>query len=111
MPWSIEVLSLIHISNYANLSHFWIGYGNDYYLCWPFWLYLDENPDHLPGLGSSYGNFFTPKLWEFAKPGEYLWDTLARLSPGNSVQDIIGYVARRDVMWDYSCLLYTSRCV
>jgi len=99
-PWETNNSGLD--PNYANLSHFWIGYGNDYYLCWPFWLYLDENPDHLPGLGSSYGNFFTPKLWEFAKPGEYLWDTLARLSPGNSVQDIIGYVARRDVMWDYS---------
>jgi len=88
--------------NYGNMSHFWIGHGRDYYLCWPFWLYLDENPDNLPGLGSSFGNCFTPKLWQSASNGEYLWDTFARLSPGNPVQDIIGFMARRNVMWDYS---------
>ncbi len=88
--------------NYGNMSHFWIGHGRDYYLCWPFWLYLDENPDNLPGLGSSYGSFFSTKLWQSETPGEYLWTTLARLSPSNSVQDIIGYMARRNVMWDYS---------
>ena len=87
---------------YADTSHFWIGHGRNYYLCWPFWLYLDENPDNLPGLGSSYGSFFSTKIWQYAKSGEYLWDTLARLAPGNSVQDIIGYMARRNVMWDYS---------
>ena len=99
-PWNTNESRLDPI--YGNMSHFWIGYGNDYYMCWPFWLYLDENPDDLPGLGSSYGNFFTPKLWVYAQSGEYLRSTLARLSPSNSVQDIIGYVARRDVMWDYS---------
>ena len=99
-PWNTNQSGLD--PNYANMSHFWIGYGNDYYLCWPFWLYLDENPDNLPGLGSSYGNFFTPKIWEAELPGEYLWTTLARLAPEASVQDIIGYMARRDVVWDYS---------
>lgn len=99
-PWNTNQSGLD--PNYADMSHFWIGYGNDYYLCWPFWLYLDENPDNLPGLGSSFGNFFTPKIWECEPPGEYLWTTLGRLAPGNSVQDIIGYVARRDVLWDYS---------
>jgi carbonic anhydrase/acetyltransferase-like protein (isoleucine patch superfamily) len=88
---------------YADTSHFWLGHGRNYYLCWPFWLYLDENPDNLPGLGSSgFGAFFSTKLWEQARSGEYLWDTLARIAPGASVQDIIGYMARRNVMWDYS---------
>ena len=87
---------------YADTSHFWLGHGRDYYLCWPFWVYLDENPDNLPGLGSSYGNYFSVKLWEDGNSGEYLWDTLARLAPATSVQDILGYVARRDVVWDYS---------
>ena len=99
-PWNANQSGLD--PNYSNMSHFWIGYGNDYYLCWPFWLYLDENPDQLPGLGSSVGNFFTPKLWGSAASGEYLWSTLARLAPSNSVQDIIGYMARRNVLWDYS---------
>ncbi len=87
---------------YADTSHFWLGHGRNYYLCWPFWLYLDENPDNLPGLGSSYGSFFSVSLWKYARPGEYLWDTLARLAPNAPVQDIMGYMARRDVMWDYS---------
>ena len=99
-PWNTNQSNLD--PNYANLSHFWIGHGRDYYLCWPFWLYLDENPDNLTGLGSSFGNGSSTKIWETAKPGEYLWDTLARLAPATSVQDIIGYTARRDVMWDYS---------
>ncbi len=99
-PWNTNQSGLD--PGYANMSHFWIGHGRDYYLCWPFWLYLDENPDNLPGLGSSFGNFFTTKLWQSANPGEYLWNTLARLAPSNSVQDIIGYMARRNVMWDYS---------
>jgi carbonic anhydrase/acetyltransferase-like protein (isoleucine patch superfamily) len=100
-PWETNQSNLDPY--YADTSHFWIGHGRNYYLCWPFWLYLDENPDNLPGLGApSFGNFFTTKLWEQAKSGEYLWDTLARLAPGTSVQDILGYMARRNVMWDYS---------
>ena len=99
-PWNTNQSGLD--PNYPDMSHFWIGHGRDYYLCWPFWLYLDENPDNLPGLGSSFGNFFSTKCGRPAKPGEYLWDTLARLAPATSVQDIIGYMARRDVMWDYS---------
>jgi carbonic anhydrase/acetyltransferase-like protein (isoleucine patch superfamily) len=99
-PWNTNLSGLD--PNYANMSHFWIGYGDDYYLCWPFWLYLDENPDNLPGLGSTFGNYFSVKIWKSEPPGEYLWTTLARLAPAVSVSDIIGYVARRDVMWDYS---------
>jgi len=99
-PWNTNQSNLD--PNYANMSHFWIGHGRDYYLCWPFWLYLDENPDNLPGIGSSFGAFFTPKIWQTETSGEYLWTTLARIAPGSSVQDIIGYMARRNVVWDYS---------
>lgn len=99
-PWNTNQSGLDPY--YGDTSHFWLAHGRDYYLCWPFWLYLDENPDNLPGFGSSYGNFFTPKLWQSEPTGEYLWSTLARLSPSNSVQDIIGYMARRNVVWDYS---------
>ena len=100
-PWETNQSNLDPY--YADTSHFWLGHGRNYYLCWPIWLYLDENPDNLPGLGSpSFGLFFTTRIWEQAKSGEYLWDTLARLAPGNSVQDILGLMARRNVMWDYS---------
>jgi hypothetical protein len=87
---------------YADTSHFWLGHGRDYYLCWPFWVYLDENPDNLAGLGSSYGNYFSVQLWRSAISGENLWTTLARLAPSTAVADLIGYVARRDAVWDCS---------
>jgi carbonic anhydrase/acetyltransferase-like protein (isoleucine patch superfamily) len=100
-PWETNQSGLD--TYYADTSHFWLGHGRNYYLCWPIWLYLDENPDNLPGLGSpGFGLFFTTRIWEQAKSGEYLWDTLARLAPGNSIQDIVGLMARRNVMWDYS---------
>ncbi len=100
-PWETNQSNLDPY--YADTSHFWIGHGRNYYLCWPFWLYLDENPDNLPGLGApAFGAFFSTTLWEQGKSGEYLWDTLARIAPGTSVQDIIGLMARRNVMWDYS---------
>ena len=99
-PWNTNQSGLDPY--YADTSHFWVGHGRNYYLCWPFWLYLDENPDALPGLGASFGAFFTTRLWAAAKSGEYLWDTLARLAPGTTVQDLLGYMARRNAMWDYS---------
>jgi carbonic anhydrase/acetyltransferase-like protein (isoleucine patch superfamily) len=99
-PWNTNQSGLDPY--YADTSHFWLAHGRNYYLCWPFWLYLDENPDSLPGLGSTYGDFLSTRLWKNAQSGEYLWNTLARLVPGVSVQDIFGYFARRDVMWDYS---------
>jgi carbonic anhydrase/acetyltransferase-like protein (isoleucine patch superfamily) len=99
-PWELNQSGLDPY--YADTSHFWLGHGRNYYLCWPFWLYLDENPDNLPGLGSSYGSFFSVNIWKYAKSGEYMWDTLARLAPATSVQDIMGYVARRNAVWDYS---------
>ncbi len=100
-PWETNQSGLD--TYYADTSHFWLGHGRNYYLCWPFWLYLDENPDNLPGLGTQgWGLFTSTKIWEQVKSGEYLWDTLARLAPGTSVQDIVGYMARRNVMWDYS---------
>ncbi len=100
-PWETNQSGLD--TYYADTSHFWLGHGRNYYLCWPIWLYLDENPDNLPGLGSpGFGLFFTTRIWEQAKTGEYFWDTLARLAPGTSVQDVVGLMARRNVMWDYS---------
>jgi len=84
--------------NYSYLSHLWIGHGRDYYLCWPWFLYLDENPDGLPDLGDG----FVPKIWKTEPAGEYVWTTVAHLAPHNNVQDLIGYMARRNVMWDYS---------
>lgn len=84
--------------NYSYLSHFWIGHGRDYYLCWPVYLYFDENPDGLPDLGEG----FTAKIWQTEPSGEYFWTTAQHLMPHISLQDVIGYMARRNVMWDYS---------
>jgi carbonic anhydrase/acetyltransferase-like protein (isoleucine patch superfamily) len=83
--------------NYSYLSHLWIGHGRDYYLCWPWFLYLDENPDGLLDLGDG----FVPKIWKTEPAGEYVWTTVAHLAPHNNIQDLIGYMARRNVMWDY----------
>ena len=62
------------------------------------YLYLDENPDHLPDLGEG----FVVKLWQNVQPGEYIYSTIQRFATHTSIKDIIGYYARRNVMWDYS---------
>ncbi|HET7624541.1 MAG TPA: DUF6055 domain-containing protein, partial [Verrucomicrobiae bacterium] len=84
--------------NYSYLSHLWIGHGRDYYLCWPIFLYFDENPDGLPDLDEG----FTAKIWQTEPAGQYFWSTAQNLMPHVSLQDVIGYMARRNVMWDYS---------
>jgi carbonic anhydrase/acetyltransferase-like protein (isoleucine patch superfamily) len=84
--------------NYSFLSHLWIGHGRDYYLCWPIYLYFDENPDGLADLGEG----FTAKIWKTEPAGEYFWTTAQNLMPHISLRDVIGYMARRNVLWDYS---------
>ena len=85
---------------FARMAHWFIPHPRDYYLCWPIFLYLDENPDHLPLLG---GGDFTPKLWQQAQAGDTIFDTVQRLTNGaTSTKDIIGLYARRNVTWDYS---------
>lgn len=79
-------------------SHLNIGEGREYYLCWPFFLYLDENPDALPDLGEGT----VVKLWQQTGSGEYPFATLERLTPTTALKDIVGYYARRGATYNYS---------
>ena len=102
----------IYLAHYTNLfpgrseladsfpysSFLFHTHGRHYYDCWPLFLYLDENPDNLSGLG----NEFTRRLWRESLQGEYLYSSIARLAPAASVKDVIGGYARRSVTWDYS---------
>ena len=82
---------------YLRCAHQLIAEGRDYYLSWPLFLYLDENPDGLPGLGEGT----MVKLWQQTRINEYPLMTLARLTPAVSVQDVAGYFARRGATYNY----------
>lgn len=79
----------------ANLN---IGAGREYYLCWPFFQYIDENPDGLSDLGEGT----TVKLWQQTASGEYPFMTLERLTPSSTLKDIVGYFGRRGATYNYS---------
>jgi carbonic anhydrase/acetyltransferase-like protein (isoleucine patch superfamily) len=83
---------------FADTSHFYCSHGRHYYLCWPLYLYLDENPDNLPDLGPG----FVVKLWQNVRPGEYIYSAIQRFATNTPLQDLIGYYARRNAVWDYS---------
>ncbi len=78
-------------------AHLNIGSGRDYYLCWPFFLYIDQNPDGLPDLGEG----MAVKLWQQTQSGEYPFMTLERLTPTSSIKDIVGGFARRGATYNY----------
>jgi Family of unknown function (DUF6055)/Concanavalin A-like lectin/glucanases superfamily len=79
-------------------AHLNIGAGRDYYLCWPFFQYIDENPDQLPDLGEGTA----VKLWQQTQQNEYPFTTLERLTPTSTLKDIVGGFARRGVTYNYS---------
>ncbi|MES2476602.1 MAG: LamG-like jellyroll fold domain-containing protein [Verrucomicrobiota bacterium] len=78
-------------------AHQILGHGRDYYLSWPMFLYLDENPDNLPDLGEGT----LVKLWQQTQLNEYPLMTLERLTPTSSLKDIVGYFARRQATYNY----------
>ncbi len=84
-------------ANYIHSAHMIVAHGRDYYLSWPFFLYLDENPDGLPDLG--FGTM--AKIWKQNLPGVYMYTTLENLTPVSNVKDIIGYFARRQLTFNY----------
>ena len=79
-------------------SHFMMSSGRNYYLTWPFFLYLDENPDALPDLYDG----IVVKMWQETKANEFPTTALDRLTPTTSLKDIVGYYARRGATFDYS---------
>ncbi len=78
-------------------AHQVIAHGRDYYLSWPLFMYLDENPDGLSDLGEGT----MVKLWQQPVINEYPLMTLERLTPVSSLKDIVGYFARRQVTFNY----------
>jgi hypothetical protein len=83
---------------YLRCAHQLIAQGRDYYLSWPMFLYLDENPDGLSDLGEGTN----VKLWQQTQINEYPLMALERLTPTNSLKDIVGYFARRGATYNYS---------
>ncbi len=79
-------------------EHQIIGSGRDYYLCWPMLLYIDQNPDNLPGLGEGT----VAKVWRQTQSGEYPLMTLAAIASPTSLKDITGYYARRQTTFNYA---------
>ncbi len=77
--------------NFNKLLNFCLPHGRTYYNCWPIFLYLDENPDNLPGLGKN----LSTRMWKEQKEGEFWTDTIKRLVPDLNFKDLIGYYARR----------------
>ena len=71
-------------------------HGRDYYETWPFLVYLETNPDHLPGLGQ----FAVRRLISEAKADEYPFDTITRLF-GTDVQTVFGHFAKRMATFDF----------
>lgn len=83
---------------YLRCAHQIIGHGRDYYLSWPLFLYLDENPDALPDLGEGTN----VKLWQQTAAGQYPLTLLENLTPTTSLKDIVGYFARRGATYNYA---------
>ena len=85
-------------SFFAASAHWYHSHGRHYYLCWPLFMYLDENPDNLPGLGGD----FTARIWRETLANEFIYDTIQRLAPAASLKDLVGLMARRNVTWNYA---------
>jgi hypothetical protein len=83
---------------YLRCAHQILAHGRDYYLSWPLFLYLDENPDGLSDLGEGTN----VKLWQQTQINEYPLMALERLTPTNSIKDVVGYFARRGATYNYS---------
>jgi hypothetical protein len=84
-------------ANYLHSGHMNIAHGRDYYLSWPFFVYLDENPDGLPDLG--FGT--VANIWKSNAPNVYPYNTIEQITPSTSLKDIVGYFARRELTFDY----------
>ncbi len=73
-----------------------IPHGRMYYEAWIFLQYLSENPDNFDALGKD----FIMRLQTEAKPNEYPFDTIERLS-GCDMKDLIGSFAKHMATLDF----------
>lgn len=71
-------------------------HGRDYYEVWPFLVYLSDNPDNLPGLGTKA----VSRIISEAKPDEMPLDTITRLF-GTDIQTVFGHYAKRMATFDF----------
>ena len=98
-PQTVNTVPLSGIDPYfCTMSQWYPAHGRDYYLCWPIWTYLDENPDSLPGLADG----FTGMLWQNIHAKENLFDCIHRLDPRLDLKSALGNYARRSVTWALS---------
>ncbi len=74
-----------------------VSHGRNYYECWPFLLYLEENPDQIPGLGA--GTF--ARLVQTCPDEHQAYQYLAAPAAPLTTQDLLGLWSRRMVTFDY----------
>lgn len=73
-------------------------HGRNYYHCWMFLHYLEENPDNLPLLGSG----FNRRIWNESLQNEYPVHTMIRLSSPETFKKALGHFAARMATLDLS---------
>lgn len=74
--------------------------GRAYYEAWPLLMYLEDNPDELPG----YGTGFIAKLLQSGRPEnqtESIYELIQRCNPETTLQDTIGHFASRMATFDF----------
>lgn len=84
-------------SGFPKMTFWSLTHGRHYYVCWPFLLYLDENPDNLPGIGPGT----VSRIWSSTRGDEGIYTVLQRLYPDLDLKKVIGLYARRNLVWDY----------
>lgn len=74
--------------------------GRCYYEAWPFLMYLEENPDNLPG----YGQGFVAKMLKSGNPQnttESIYELIQRLNSSLTIQETIAHFASRMATLDF----------
>ena len=66
-------------------------HGRNFYHCWLFPNYLEENPDKLPALGTG----FNKRVWNESLQNEYPVHTIIRLSSLDTFKAALGHFAAR----------------
>lgn len=76
---------------YLETWHMVWPHGRNYYHCWMFPHYLEENPDKLPALGAN----FNRRVWNESLQNEYPVHSMIRLSSLNTFKAALGHFAAR----------------
>lgn len=76
---------------YLETWHLVWPHGRNFYHCWMFPNYLEENPDKLPALGTG----FNRRVWNESLQNEYPVHTMVRLSSLDTFKAALGHFAAR----------------